>query len=61
MGNHGVGLCLINCEAVDLWAWDNSCGPIPPTRLSSAAQIGSDVGSLFLYIEVDEFSGYSGS
>ena len=27
---YGVGFCQINCGAVDLWAWDNSCAWIPP-------------------------------
>ena len=44
IGNHGVGFCQINCGAVDLWAWDNSCAWIPPTHLSAALQIVSDVG-----------------
>ena len=52
-GNHGVGSCKINCGAVDLWAWDNSCAWIPPTHLSAALQIGSDVGVRFLCMEVD--------
>ena len=52
-GNHGVGSCKINCGAVDLWAWDNSCALIPPTHLSAALQIGSDVGVRSLCMEVD--------
>ena len=60
IGNHGVRFCQINCGAVDLWAWDNSCARIPPTHLSAALQIGSDVGFRSLRMEVDWFSDCSG-
>ena len=53
IGNHGVGFCQINCGVVDLWAWDNFCAWIPPTHLSAALQIGSDVGVQSLSVEVD--------
>ena len=53
IGNHGVGFCQINCGAVDLWAWDNSCALIPPTHLPAALQIGSDVSFRSLCMEVD--------
>ena len=52
-GNHDVGSCKINRGAVDLWAWDNSCAWIPPTHLSAALQIGSDVGVRSLCMEVN--------
>ena len=53
IGIRGVGFCQINCGAVDLWAWDNSCAWIPPTHLSAALQSGSDVGVRSLCVEVD--------
>ena len=53
IGNHGVGFCQINCGAVDLWEWDNSCAWIPLTHLSAALQIGSDVGVRSLCMEVE--------
>ena len=37
------------------------CAWIAPTHLFSALQIGSDVGVRSLHMEVDDFSGYSGS